>query len=242
MKKLLTAMFILVNLSSFGQTADWNISITSGLNIGGPAGSLKKQMIDQGFDETSDYNFFGWTGTTDYPTKGKTPSLMFRVTKKVNPNRSLYFMAGLADQGNVTGFKNNGYTDLWGILGSSDGPMPRVKYSIYQFMGGFMYASSKGGRKLGFGPSLNLFNYKVGEGEKQTAFVPGATVTGRLPLGRERRAVGVELIADLNMAPPVTIKDNNTAEGGFHPGKVSMFSLGFGLALTVRGGHTSKTK
>ena len=85
MKKLLTALFILVNLSSFGQTADWNISITSGLSIGGPAGSLKKQMIDQGFDQTGDYNFFGWTGTTDYPTKGKTPSLMFRVTKKSGP-------------------------------------------------------------------------------------------------------------------------------------------------------------
>jgi hypothetical protein len=242
MKKLLTALFILVNLSSFGQTADWNISITSGLSIGGPAGSLKKQMIDQGFDQTGDYNFFGWTGTTDYPTKGKTPSLMFRVTKKVRPNRSLYFMAGLADQGEVTGFKNTGYTDLWGILGGSDGPMPRVKYSIYQFMGGFMYASPKGGGKLGFGPSLNLFNYTVGTGEKQTAFVPGATVTGRLPLGRERRAVGVELIADLNMAPSVNIKDNNTAEGGFHPGKVSMFSLGFGLALTIRGGRTAQTK
>ena len=43
-------------------------------------------------------------------------------------------------------------------------------------------------------------------------------------------------------ALPRQIATDGTAEGGFHPGKVSMFSLGFGLALTIRGGRTAQTK
>jgi hypothetical protein len=234
MKKFFAFLFCLVSLNAFAQSSKWFFSVAPGYAIGGPSASIRHQMVQQGFDETSSYNFFGLTGTNNYPTRTWNASILVRAGVKMTERRSLYFVAGLADRSKVTGFKNEGYGDLLGILGSSYGPMPTISYSVYQLTAGYMYASARSRAKLGLGPSLFLFNYSMNNGEKHGALVPGASFTGRFPFGKERRLFGVELVLEANLAPPVKMKTGQTDEKSFHPGKANMISMNLGVAFSFR--------
>ncbi len=235
MKKIVYLFPLLISLASFSQSKKWFASISSGFATGGPSGSLKSQMNKQGFNETSNYNFLGWTGTTQYPVKNETGNFLVRFGTSIHKARSLFFVAGIADQATVTGFKNTGYSSFLGIIGGSNGPMPTVRYTLYQLTGGFMYAAAKTRAKLGFGSTLYLLQYAINDESKKMRVVPGSMMTGRFPLGKEKKLFGVELVLDLRLALPVALKQDVKPEAAdFHPGKVSMIGGTAGIAFCFR--------
>jgi hypothetical protein len=192
-------------------------------------------MIQQGFNQTASYNFFGFTGTTDYPEKYVSGYTLVRFGKQLSGRKSLFFVAGLSEKGEVTGFKNQGYSDFLGLLGSSDGPKPRLHYSIYQASAGYQFDGVKSRAKLGAGPSLFLVNYSLNEAAHKSLLVPGALLTGRFPFGKERKLVGIELVMDIRLAPPVKLKSEAHADANsFSPGRVNMCSGSAGIALNFR--------
>ena len=235
MKKIILIAAILFHLNLSAQVSKWFVSISTGGGIGAPSASLKHQMIQQGFNQTSSFNFLGITGTTNYPEKNVSGYTLLRFGKLLRDRKSLFFIAGISEKGEVIGFKNQGYVDFLGILGGSAGPRPTVKYSIYQAGAGYQYDAIKTRAKLGLGPSLFLMKYKMNEEESKSAMVPGMIFTGRFPLGRERKLIGFELVLDAKLAPPVKMKtDSEKGPDSFVPGKVNMYNATVGIALCFR--------
>lgn len=236
MKKLFSALLLLINLHCFAQANNWFVSFSATPTIGGPSASIKKQFVDQHFDQVSSFSFFIFSGQTKYPIAFKESSLLLRGGKKISDRRSIYFVAGQTTAGRVEGFQNEGYSDFL-LIASSYGKYVQVKYNVCQLTVGYLYSFQNARAKLGFGPSLFLLNYSLSENysskETHTGVIPGATCSARLPLGREKKLIGVELIFEGNVAPPVNMK-GDMKETGFKPGKASMFSVNAGLALAFR--------
>jgi hypothetical protein len=237
MKKLFSAMLLIVNLSCFAQANKWFVSLCATPTIGGPSASIKKQMVDQHFDQTSSFSFFFiFSGETKYPVVAKDGSLLIRAGKKISDRRSIYLVAGQTAAGKVEGFQNQGYSDLL-IIASSVGQHIEVNYHAYQITGGYLYSFPDTRAKLGFGPSIFMLNYSLSENyngkETHTGIVPGATCTVRMPLGKEKKLIGLELIFEGNVAPSIKMK-GNMKETGFKPGTANMLSANAGLALTFR--------
>jgi len=230
-------MLIVFNLTCFAQAKNWFVSFSATPTIGGPSASLKKQMVDQSFDQTSSYNFLGLEGTTKYPVVTKDGSLLLRAGVKLNDRRSIYFVVGQSTAGRVEGFKNEGYSDFLGLFGGSYGENIAVDYKVYQFTAGFLYAFPHTRSKIGFGPSFFLVDYSVTENDNsnqsETAPSAGATFTARVPLGKEKKLFGVELVFEGNAAMPVKMK-GEMEETNFDPGTVKMFSANIGIAFCFR--------
>jgi len=236
MKKLLSAILVIINLNCYAQANKWFVSFSVTPTIGGPSASLKKQMIEQGLDHTSSFNFFGLGGTTKYPVAIKDAAVLLRGGARLNERRSIYFIVGQAAAGSVEGFKNEGYSD-WILIGGSYGQSLVVDYNTYQFTAGYMYSLSNTRSKIGFGPSFFLFDYSItennGSSESHSALSPGATFTARVPLGREKKLFGVELVFEGNAAMPVKMK-GEMEEINFQTGTVNMFSANIGIAFSFR--------
>ena len=228
MKKLLTALFILVNLSAFGQASDWFITLSSGYSMGGPLRSIKHQMIEHGYNDTYSYDFFGITGSTKYPRSAKGAYLLVRGGKKINELKSLYFIAGQVDQGEVWGFKENTNPDPYGFI---IGDFPDVRFSLLQFSAGYQFHYTGTRAKLGLGPTIFILK-QSSYGHKVASYAPGLTATARLPLGKEKRLVGMELIMDANLGLPMKMKHSFTSS--FSPGKVNLCSINLGLGISFR--------
>lgn len=148
----------------------------------------------------------------------------------------MYFTAGLAGSGEVTGFKpDGGYMDFFFASGPS-GNHPRIQYNILQFSAGYMYTFRNAKTRVGIAPAFFLFNYKYGHfGKMNKSLIPGVTSTTRIPLGKEKKLFGVDLIADLNLALPSKMKkDNSTNNTAFQPGSVNMIQLNVGMAFSFR--------
>lgn len=229
-------MLVIINMNCYAQANKWFISFSATPTIGGPSSSLKKQIVDQDFDHTSSFNFFGVEGTTSYPIVMKDAALLLRAGAKLNDRRSIYFTVGQATAGSVEGFKNEGYSDLF-LIGGSYGQSIRFDYNTYQFTAGYMYSFPNTRFKIGFGPSFFLFDYSITENdnnkESYTALSPGASFTSRFPLGREKKLFGLELVFEGNASMPVNMK-NEIEETGFQTGNVNMFSANIGIAFTFR--------
>ena len=232
MKKLFSLLLCVLSLTGFAQNSKWFVSFATGFNIGGPSVSIKNQMKDQGFDDDSDFNFFGWTGTSEYPYKSQEPSLLLRVGKQISEKKSIYFVAGRLDKATVQGFKNEGYSNLFGFLGSSSGPSPKISYSLYQFTAGYLYNMPKSRIQLGIGPSLYMLNYSD-ELTENNSFTAGATGTAIFPLRKAKRKMGFELIIEANLAPPVKLESRQNEEVyHFKMKSANMVSLNIGLAIS----------
>jgi len=237
MKKVFCLLLVIVNLNCFAQAKKWFISFSAAPTLGGPSSSIKKQFVNQGFDQTSSFNFLGIEGSTHYPVVMKDAALLVRGGARLNDRRSIYFTVGQSAAATVEGFKNEGYSDFLGIFGGSYGQNISIDYNTYQFTAGYLYSFPNTRSKIGFGPSFFLFDYSITAGdnnkESHTAVSPGATFTARLPLGKERKLFGVELVFEGNAAMPV--KMEGEMEGSsFQPGTVSMCSANIGLAFCFR--------
>lgn len=236
MKKLVL-LLVLVHTAifTFSQNNKWFISLSSNRNFGGPAGSFKKQINSQGFNGVSESNIFGLRFTTQYPIADKLPNLVLHGGRKLKGNKSLYFIAGIVDAANVEGYKRTGYQDM-GIIGGSVGKRVSITSNLYQVSVGYMY-SGNSRVKWGIAPSLFLLNYNIMNdslSSQGTAVTGGITFTGRLPLGRERRLVGVDLYTELNLAPPVKPHASRSDAKDFNPGAANLVYGSIGLALSFR--------
>lgn len=237
MKKFFSAVLLIINLNCFAQASKWFVSFSAGATLGGPSASLKHQLTRQGFDETSTGNFLGLSWTNDYPHVTRDAAVLVRGGKKINDRRSIYFVAGRSSKACVEGFKNQGYSDLFGIIGSSYGDRISISYRVYQLTSGYLYSFPATKIKLGLGPSLYLVDHKVEHNSvltgKDAPLVPGVSFLARFPFGKERKLFGTELFIEGNMAPSVNI-NASTSEAGFRPGRASMVYFNAGLALTFR--------
>jgi hypothetical protein len=232
MKKYCFFIFCSASFSCFAQKEKWSVSISTGMAMWGPSASIRHQMNLQRFNDVSTSSLLGYSSNTHYPRKILQPSLMLRFSKKINKVRSAYVIIGQSDKGTVAGFKNRGYNDLW-IAGSSFGPQPKIKYAIYQLAAGFMY--NTGSRaKLIMAPSLFFVPYSSNNGEKHSSFVPGASFMARMPLGKERHQLGIDLLFDANLAPPIKMSVDEKAAEGFYMKTANMMHLSVGLACTFR--------
>jgi hypothetical protein len=237
MKKLLFALLVIINLNCFAQSNKWFVSFTTAASLGGPAASLRHQMKAQGYGDQSESTFviFG-SGTTNYP-RGGAVTLLATGGKKITDKKSIYFAVGTSGTGTIEGFDAEGYSNgIFGLFAGTYGNHVSVSYTIYQLTAGYMYALSNSRTKLGFGPSLYLLDYGISENfaskEKHSSIVPGFAFNTRIPLGKERKLIGLEMVFNGNMAPPVKIKSEH--KEGFQPDNANMFSFNAGLALCFR--------
>ncbi|MGZ3846953.1 MAG: hypothetical protein ACXVBH_12895 [Flavisolibacter sp.] len=236
MKKFFSLLLVIININCFAQANKWFVSLSTGSTIGGPSASLKKQIIDQHFDQTSEFSFFGLEFSTKYPIVTKDAALLLRGGYKLNDRKGLYFVAGRSAKGSVQGFKNEGNSGFW-LIGGSYGQNIEIDYTTYQLTAGYLYSFPNTRFKAGFGPSLFLLSYSTTENyfnkQSHSALVPGATGTARIPLGKEKKLFGVELVFEGNAAVPVKMK-GDFKESGFKPGNVNMLSANIGLAFSFR--------
>jgi hypothetical protein len=237
MKKLFSALLVIINLNCFAQSNKWFVSFTTAASFGGPATSLRHQMKAQGYGDQSESSIviFG-SGTTKYP-RGGTGTLLATGGKKITDKKSIYFVAGASGKGTIEGFDAEGYSNgIFGLFAGTYGNHVSVSYTTYQLTAGYMYALSNSRTRLGFGPSLYLFNYGISENfaskEKHSSIVPGIAFNTRIPFGKERKLIGLELVFNGNMAPPVKMKSEH--KEGFQPKNANMFSFNAGLALCFR--------
>lgn len=238
MKKLFSVILVIVNVNCFAQANKWFVSLTAAPSFGGPAASLKNQLRDQGYGDMAESTFviFWGDGSTQYP-RGGAITLLASGGKKLNERKSLYFVVGIAEKATIEGFDAKGYSNgLFGLFAGTIGNHVSVKYTTYQFSAGYMYSSAKSRVKFGFGPSVYIFSYGISENfaakENHIVLVPGGAFNLRIPFGKERKLVGVELVFNSNIAPPVKMKTDHTT--GFHPGNANMISANLGLALSFR--------
>lgn len=232
MKHVLTAAFLLCTLAATAQNNQWFVSLSSDFVVAGPGAALKEKMLRQGFDDdnTSYLLFIGWTEVN--PKKLSYGGLKLRGGKKISEKRSVYFVTGLVEDAEVRGFKSSGFSNtIFG--GGSYGTAVSIRYSLWQLAAGYMY-SSKSKMKLGLGPSFFLLNYKPNEEKKQNLLVPGASFTARVPLGKEKKLLGIEIVAEANLAPPAKMKMEKQNDQGFEPGNVNMVFGSIGLAYCFR--------
>lgn len=234
MKKIiLLSCAIVFSLVIEAQAAKWFVTLSTGRQIAGPSSSLKKYMNDNGFNVTSQGFIFG---PADYPHTVHGPNLicMFGRTIGNNNNRSVYFLLGMPGNAEVRGY---------------DGSHPNnIKYHIYQLGGGYQFSSSNSRSKLGGGPSLFILNsgknndYQTNNlTEKHTAVRPGLSITGSTPLGKQRRLLGIELFAELNIAANESFVDLQSYDGK-SPYDMNMIEGLLGLSIAVRRPSHSLTK
>lgn len=236
MKKFFSLILVIININCFAQANKWFVSLSTNATIGGPSASLRKQMHDQNFDQVEEGSFFGLTFSTNYPVVTKYAAQLLRGGYKLNDRKGLYFVVGRSAKGSTEGFRSEGYADYW-LIGGSVGQHVKIDYSEYQLTAGYLYTFPNKRLKAGFGPSLFLLSYSTTENynnkQNYTSLVPGATGTARIPLGKERKLFGVELVFEGNAAVPVKMK-GDFKESGFKPGNMNMFSANIGLAFSFR--------
>lgn len=232
MKKLLPVLLILAALTADSQQHKWFVSVSSGFTIAGPRATLMSRMKRQGFDDESHFNFLGITGSTSYPRVTQYSNLMVRVGWQMDNKRGMYLLAGLQEKGEVSGFKSRGYSNII-FLGTSYGLSPVMEYAIWQVSAGYMY-SGKGKAKCSIGPSVYGLRYQHTENPVRFQIIPGIAMGARLPLGKMRKSLGLEVFTDLNLAPPANMQKDAVAAGDFKPGKVNMISVSIGLGFSFR--------
>lgn len=230
-------MLVLVNLSCFAQTNKWFVSFSLAPTFGGPSASIKSQMRAQGYGDQAQSTFviFG-SGNTSYP-RGGSVAYLLRGGKKINDHKSIYFVAGICEKAKVEGFHAQGWSDgFFGLFAGTYGKYVAVDYTTYQITTGYMYSFSNSRAKLGFGPSIYILQYSnttdFSAKDNHSSLVPGASFTARLPLGKERKLFGIELVFEGNMAPSVKMESEKT--DGFQPKNANMFSGNIGLAFSFR--------
>ncbi|HWJ29272.1 MAG TPA: hypothetical protein VNS32_22220, partial [Flavisolibacter sp.] len=69
---------------------------------------------------------------------------------------------------------------------------------------------------------------------KHQTFIPGVSALLKVPFGREKKLVGVDLIIELNLATPAKIEGEEAPLKTLELDKVNMIHGAVGLALSFR--------
>lgn len=224
-KTLLTVSFLCISLTTPAQIAKWFITFSVGREVSGPYGSVKNSLTANGYNVTSPGFIFG---PVDYPYVTHGLSLSGMIGKQVNKKGSVYIMFGRAGKAEVSGYDGNNINN--------------IEYQVFQFTAGYQISLSNSGWKIGGGPSLfvlqsgkNNHNWLENKlTDKHSAIKPGLSFMGRVPLGNEKRLLGLELFGELNIAPRATFEDLNSYNGRSESYNMSMVEALLGLSLSIR--------
>ena len=225
MKKsfVLVLCFIFFSLASKAQTSKWFLTVTSGFSAGGPGPSIKNNMDKNGYNAVT--NNFIFSGTTQYPYVSHGLPLLLMLGKRVSTSGSVYLIAGESNRGEARGYN--------GSEGIS------VKYNVLQFTAGYQFSFPTTKFKIGAGPSAFAFKYAntsmaPATGEKHTAILPGLSVTGRIPFGKEKKLFGVELFFETNFAPRAKVGEIQGYRSSLEGSSVNMIHGIIGLSFAFR--------
>lgn len=211
-----------VSFALQAQTSKWFFTATTGLSLGGPGPSIKNNMERNGFsDGSSGPNFI--IGTSfDYPHVFHGLPLLVMFGKQISKYGSVYLIFGESTKGEVRGFNSTS-----GIS---------IKYNVLQFTPGYQFSFPKTKFKIGAGPSVFVFKYAKNhpKEDEHTVVVPGVTVNGRLPFGKEKKLFGIELFFETNLAPPVNVKEFQTNMSTLKASKANMVHGVLGLSFALR--------
>jgi len=244
MKKIYSFL-LLVSLSplfSLAQTTKWFVTFASAPTFGGSAGQVKNKMAAQGYNDQEVNTIFLFGFSRQYPIKTVDPAVLIKAGFKQKENRSIYFIAGITNSGSAEGFKKEGEDySLFPLFGGTTGTYVDYNYKIFQLGAGYEYAFQKTRTKLSAGPSLFIYKYELsgfGEEQNKTSLIPGVNLNMRFPLGKEKRLFGIDLFADINLAPPAKTKDLYSNQDGkvkrFSAGSVNMVHGSAGIAFSFR--------
>jgi hypothetical protein len=181
----------------------WFISLSTGPGFGGPKGSIYKNMEKSNLNQKSPgLDFFGLVFQgSQYPKKSSGIPTLVKVGKRLKEGKSIYLEAGVSNRGEIAGYQN---------IGDYGNTIP-IDFKVFQFTAGYQYSFTNTRSKVGFGPSLFVFNYiddyKHLDHQTYNSFIPGVSLMGRVPLGKEKRLIGVDLIMEVNLAPPARMKE-----------------------------------
>jgi hypothetical protein len=248
MKKALFLLFMMVAVAgtAAAQGSKWFVSVATGAPYGGPGVSMKKNFRRDGLDGTESFAVLFFGGTTKYPVNMWNPSLLLKFGKRLSEKRSWFAVAGLSSSGEAEGYKRNGEAGLlFPIFYSTSGTHVTVKYQVLQFGAGYQYHYAKTRTKLSVAPSLFVYRYKntrALQKQQYAAIRPGMAFSGRLPLGKEKKLFGVDVIADLNLVPPVkmktltteTVTDSGKITTTLNSGSVNLVHGMLGFAFSLR--------
>lgn len=218
-------LLVVVNLSmiSFGQVGTWNASVSIGYVIGGPSQAIKYKMEKEGYDANVENWLFG--GYTQYPKAYKDPAIMARVYYRKSLNTSLFLEVGQTMNTEVKGYKGGG--GYGGFAG--------IKYQVLQLAAGIQRHFNQKPSSIGIAASLNLLQYGGGapyDDVSENKFLPGLLISGRLPMGPQKKLIGLDLVYDLNILPSVEMEPvSSNYFLSYETGKVNMIHGSIGLAL-----------
>jgi hypothetical protein len=127
-------------------------------------------------------------------------------------------------------------TEVKGFKAS--GGFASVQYQVLQLAAGVQYHFRGKASSIGIAPSINILKYGAPEPYEDAVknkFLPGLLVSGNLPMGRQKKRVGLDFIYDLNLLPPVKMEPVHSAYfSSFDAGRVNMIHGSVGLAVTIR--------
>jgi hypothetical protein len=215
------------SLSSFCQAENFFVSASISGGFGGPTSAIRSDVSGSGYQKT----VLG---------SGHAPSLILKAGMKINKFHSLYLLYGQYDQTSAAGSKIIGSINVWGVWTITNRERIKVNVKTIQYGAGYQFEFPKSRWKLGVGPSLLVMNYDVRKDENTVEasrqVKPGASFSARVPIGKGKKPFGVEFIADLTLAQPVTL----VAEANWRrPMSASMTRGTFGIAFTYR--HRNET-
>jgi hypothetical protein len=202
-------------------TNKWFVTFSTGFCIGAPGVSIDDAMTNQSFDLPSQ----GWFGNTTYPVTSTKPTALVMLGKRITKYGSLYLVVGQPTGGQVAGY--NGVSVV------------SFDYHVLQFTLGYQFSFPNTRFKLGVGPSLFTFK-NIPEADykhvsEESSSVAGATLTLRMPFGKEKKLCGIEFFGLLNLAPSVKWGEIKNLGRTFQAGSVSMSYAIIGISFALRG-------
>ena len=226
MKRIFLLLICLLSfyLEMHAQTAKWFIGFSTGFSIGGPGPSIKNDLTDQHFTPYSEGVF-----TAHYfPTTYHNPCLLLMAGKQITKYGSLYLLIGRPTAGLV-----DAYRTPTAVV---------INYSVLQFTLGYQFTFPNSHFKLGLGPSIFVVNispdsyFQTQSATPETK--PGLSMMARIPLGKEKKAFGVELFFEMNMAEQatvgeITVSGTNTTYT-LETSKISMVYAVLGISFAFR--------
>src|SRR4051812_10143667 len=189
MKKLTALFLVLAITGNYSEAqSNWFFMMSGGVTVSGPGATLEQKLKEDGFNTSSNsWNIFG-SSSIGYPHVFHKVPLLFSIGKRISSKGSVLLMAGRSDAGEARGF-----TESAGIS---------IPYKIFQITAAYQINFSGSRFKLAAGPSAFHFSYGPSSPSATAGseWKPGLSFTGRVPMGNEKKMVGMELFLLLNLA------------------------------------------
>jgi hypothetical protein len=222
MKKMAALLLVITFIRPAGLAQPkWFFMLSGGVTVSGPGGTLEQKLKEDGFNTTSNsWSIFPASPVT-YPHVFHKVPFFFTIGRRVTSKGSVLVMAGRSDAAEARGFTGNA-----GIS---------IPYKIYQLTAAYQFNFSGSRLKLAAGPSAFHFTYGPSSpsATEGGTWKPGLSFTGRVPMGKEKKTVGLELFLLLNLASRVNTEEMSTIGNKLTPGSLNMIHGVIGLSFAI---------